>query len=202
MAECPVLRIELLGGFRVTLGTHAVPDTAWRRSKAAGLVKLLALAPAHRLHREQVMEILWPELAPAVAAANLRKAVYYARHAADADLAVDFITATGDVLSLPSEHVRTDVSAWRTSAAQARRAGDPAVYAAAIELYGDGLLPEDRYEEWTIPHRDELQTEFVALLEELAVLLEARGEIEEVIRAADRLVTIDPLREGGHVLLI
>ena len=42
MAE---LRIELLGRFRVTLGSRAVPDEAWRRRKPAALVKLLALAP-------------------------------------------------------------------------------------------------------------------------------------------------------------
>jgi DNA-binding SARP family transcriptional activator len=42
-------------------------------------VKLLALAPHHRLHREQLMDTLWPELAPEAAAANLRKAVHFAR---------------------------------------------------------------------------------------------------------------------------
>ena len=52
------LRLELLGGFRVTVDDHAVPDEAWRRRKAAGLVKLLALAPGRRLHREQVIDVL------------------------------------------------------------------------------------------------------------------------------------------------
>jgi hypothetical protein len=40
------LHVELLGGFRVAVGKHAVPDDAWRRRKAAGLVKLLALSRA------------------------------------------------------------------------------------------------------------------------------------------------------------
>jgi hypothetical protein len=79
------LRIELLGGFRVSLGERAVPATEWRRSKAASLVKLLALAQGHRLHREQAMDVLWPDLAPAAAAANLRKTIHYARRAIAAD---------------------------------------------------------------------------------------------------------------------
>ena len=78
MAE---LRIELLGGFRVSVGDRAVPDRVWHRRKPAALVKLLALAPAHRLHREQIMDALWPELGPAAAAANLRKSLHHARRA-------------------------------------------------------------------------------------------------------------------------
>jgi len=78
MAE---LRIELLGGFSVASRGRAIPEEVWQRRKTAALFKLLALAPRHRLHREQVMDALWPELPPAAAAANLRKAVYYARHA-------------------------------------------------------------------------------------------------------------------------
>ncbi len=197
-----MLRLELLGGFRVTVGASVVPAASWRRSKAAGLLKLLALAPGHRLHREQAMDVLWPELEPAAAAANLRKAVHYARRAVDAKEGPSLIASVGDILSLPSERLWIDVDAWRAAATHARRAGDVTVYAEAVELYRDGLLPDDRYEEWTIAYRNELQTEFVALLEEVAGLLEARGEIEGAVRAASRLVAVEPLREEGHVLLI
>lgn len=196
------LRIELLGGFRVSLGERAVPATEWRRSKAASLVKLLALAPGHRLHREQVMDVLWPDLAPPAAAANLRKALYYARRAIAAGDGAGLIASVGESLSLPSERLYVDVDAWRAATARARRSGDPAAYADALEIYRGDLLPEDRYEEWAGAQRDELQAELVALLEELAGLLEARGEIEAAVRAAGRLVEADPLREQGHVLLI
>ena len=56
------LRIEVLGGFRVSVAGHPVPDDVWHRRKPAALLKLLALAPGHRLHREQLMDGLWPEL--------------------------------------------------------------------------------------------------------------------------------------------
>ena len=41
-----------------------VPDGAWRLRKARELVKLLALARGHRLHREQAMDALWPRARP------------------------------------------------------------------------------------------------------------------------------------------
>src|SRR3712207_8112446 len=50
------LTIRLLGGFRVAVGDHAVPDSAWRRRKVASLLKLLALAPGHAMARDQVLE--------------------------------------------------------------------------------------------------------------------------------------------------
>jgi len=190
-----LLRIELLGGFRVAVGTDPVPADAWRRSRAAALVKLLALAPAHRLHREQVMDALWPELAPAAAAANLRKALHYARRTVE-------IASVGELLSLERDGTQVDVDEFRATVAQARRTGDPEVYTAALELYREGLLPEDRFEEWAIATRDELHAEYVAILQELAGLLEARGELESAIRIARRLAAADPLSESGYLELM
>jgi DNA-binding SARP family transcriptional activator len=200
MGESAALRIELLDGFRVVVDGRPVPDEAWRRSKAAAVVKLLALASGRRLQREQAMDVLWPALDPAAAAANLRKALHYARRAAGDG--VGFIVSNGDVLSLPAERLSVDVDAWHAAAALARRTGDPSAYSAAVELYGAGLLPDDRYEEWAASRRAELDAEFAALLEELAGLLESRGEIEEALRASERLVELEPLREQGHLLVI
>ena len=55
------VRVWLLGGFRVSVGSRSIPQQSWRLRKAATLVKLLALAADHRLHREQVMDILWAQ---------------------------------------------------------------------------------------------------------------------------------------------
>jgi hypothetical protein len=55
------IRAWLLGGFRVSVGSRTITQDAWRLRKAATLVKLLALTPGHRMHREQAMEALWPE---------------------------------------------------------------------------------------------------------------------------------------------
>jgi DNA-binding response OmpR family regulator len=55
------LRIDLFSGFRVVVGGRTVAPKAWSRRKPAALVKLLALAPGHRLRRDQAMETLWPE---------------------------------------------------------------------------------------------------------------------------------------------
>jgi DNA-binding SARP family transcriptional activator len=77
------VRVWLLGGFEISVGRRTIEARAWRLKKAAGLVKLLSLAPGHRLHREQVMDLLWPDLGKKAAPNNLRQALHAARRVLD-----------------------------------------------------------------------------------------------------------------------
>jgi DNA-binding SARP family transcriptional activator len=82
--EAPeTMRIRLLGDFEVSAGTRTIAKSSWRLRKAAGLVKLLALAEGHRLHRERVMDLLWPDLGTKAASNNLRGALHAARRILD-----------------------------------------------------------------------------------------------------------------------
>src|SRR5688500_16112104 len=76
-----VLEIYLLGPFRVMVDGRLVEQRRFARRKPKLLVKLLALQPQHQLHREQAMELLWPDSDPEAAANSLHKAIHMARHA-------------------------------------------------------------------------------------------------------------------------
>jgi hypothetical protein len=65
------VEIQLLGRFEVKVDGRSLPASAWRHRRAAGLVKLLALASGHWEHREQVIEALWPHLPPEGGKRNL-----------------------------------------------------------------------------------------------------------------------------------
>ena len=113
------VNVSLLGGFSAEVDGVAVPATAWRLKKARELVKLLALAPGHRLHREQAMDVLWRDLGPAAAANNLHQAVHVARRTLDAEA----IELRDEVLSLTAD---IDVDRFELAAADARRLETPA----------------------------------------------------------------------------
>jgi DNA-binding SARP family transcriptional activator len=71
--------IDLLGGFAVRIDDRPIPPTEWRRRQAASLVKLLALAPRRTLHREQVIDALWPGAGNDDAGPRLHKAAHFAK---------------------------------------------------------------------------------------------------------------------------
>jgi predicted ATPase/DNA-binding SARP family transcriptional activator/DNA-binding CsgD family transcriptional regulator len=199
------LRIRLLGGFSISVGRRTIEEDAWRLRKAANLVKLLALAAGQRLHREQVMEVLWPDLGPKAAANNLRVALHAARRILEPDPAVtsQCLTFGGEQLALcPDWELWVDTEAFEDAAATARRVKNLAAYRAAIELYAGDLLPRDRYEEWAEEHRRRLWEMYLSLLIGLAGLHEERADYGSAAEALQRVVAAEPTREEAYVGLM
>jgi hypothetical protein len=125
-----------------------VGEEAWRLRKAKSLVKLLCLAPGHALQREQLMDLLWPELGKTAATNNLRVSLHAARRALSPDpvAASRYLASKEERIALCSEgQLWVDIEAFKEAANAARRSREPAAYRAALELYGGELLPEDRY---------------------------------------------------------
>src|SRR4029079_9750613 len=149
----PSLEVRLLGGFDVRVGERPVPAAVWRQRRAAAIVKLLALQPGFRLHREELIDTLWPDLDPESAANNLRGALHHARRGlheagAPADL---FLIRDGDAVRLgPRDRVQVDVAAFAQAVTRAWQSSEPAVAERAVALYGGDLLPEDTYDEWAV----------------------------------------------------
>jgi len=92
--------VRLLGGFRVLVGSRTIGEGAWRLRKTASLVKLLALAPGHRLHREQAMDLLWPDSGKTAASNNLRQALHAARRTLHPDAGSRYLASEDESLVL------------------------------------------------------------------------------------------------------
>src|SRR5919107_4074220 len=201
--EPETLRIKLLGGFSVSVGSRTIQRDAWRLRKAAALVKVLALAPRHRLHREQVMDALWPDSGKRAASNSLRKTLHAARRALDPAGGSRYLASENDSLVLrPGSSLWVDVDAFEEAAATARREHEPAAYRAALDLYVGDLLPEDRYEEWAEQRRQELRRMFLSLLVELATVHEERAEHGQSVEALRREVAEEPNLEEAHASLM
>ena len=184
------IRISVLGGFEVRLDGRPVADARWRRNRARALVKMLALAPGRRLHREQLMDALWPSLDGEASAANLRKAIHFARQA----LGAEHIRIYGDLVALEAIGLWIDVHAFEIAAQAGQRSQ-------ALALYRGDLLPEDRFEPWAEDPRERLRMRFHNLLLIEAATLERRGDLDAAIDALERLAASDPLHEEAHLAL-
>ena len=197
------VRIWLLGGFRVSVGSRIISQDGWRLRKAAALVKLLALAPGHRLHREQAMDLLWPDSGRKAASNSLRRTLHAARRTLDPAEGSGYLASEDESLvPCPGGELWVDVDAFEEAAAATRRSREPTAYRAALDLYGGGLLPGDRYEGWTEESRRRLRETYLSLLLGLARLCEERGYYEPAVEALRRGVAEEPTREEAHVGLM
>ena len=90
----------LLGGFRVSVRTRTIHQNEWRLTKAANILKLLALAPGHRLHREGVMDLLWHDSSKKAASNNLRQTLHVASRTLypDPQIVSRYISLSGEQL--------------------------------------------------------------------------------------------------------
>jgi predicted ATPase/DNA-binding SARP family transcriptional activator/DNA-binding CsgD family transcriptional regulator len=198
-----VVRVKLLGCFSVSVGDRVIEQDEWRLRKAAALMKLLALAPSHRLHREQIIDLLWPDSGRGAASNNLRKTLHAARRTLDQARGSDYLASQDESLVLcPGGDLWVDVDAFEDSAAAARRSKDPAAYRAALDLHAGELLPEDRYEEWAEDRRGELRQLYLALVIELASIYEEREEYAQAIEVLGKVTSEEPTLEDAHASLM
>ena len=162
MACVQTLALQLLGRFSVAVDGVAISGDAWRSRRAADVVKLLVLAPGHRMHRTQIMEALWPESDPEASGTNLRKAVHFARLAIGDGQAI--VNERGVLVLGPGASVDSDVERFEAAAQQGLDVGDRALCRAAADLYRGELLPDDVYESWSVEPRARLRRRYLEVL--------------------------------------
>lgn len=180
------IAITVMGGFGVVVDGVPTAARVWPVRHAAALVKVLALAPGHRLHREQAMDLLWPDVPPDRAAPRLHKAAHYARRATGRR---DAVVLRDELVRLfPDCEVTVDAIRFEQLARTALAEDDPDVAREALSWYRGELLPGDRYADWAMDRRELLQ------LRRLDVLRVA-GEWRE-------LAELDPSDEQAHVQLM
>jgi DNA-binding SARP family transcriptional activator len=180
------VEIRVLGDFAVSIDGVPVPEDRWRHRPGATLVKLLALAPGARLHRDRVLDTLWPDVEPAAALPRLHKAAHFARQATGSR---DAVVLREEVVSLfPRATVEVDIAAFDTAADTALNGSSPDAGAEAIALFRGELLPDDLNEPWL----DEPRNRVAAWRERL---------LRQGRRWHD-LLRLDPADEEAHIELL
>ncbi|MBT2389777.1 tetratricopeptide repeat protein [Streptomyces sp. ISL-1] len=198
------VRIGLLGGLRVTVADRHVAAGAWRLRKARSVLKLLALTPGHRLHRDRLYDLLWPDLDAEAASNNLHQVLHAVRRAlATAGTPGDVVVLRDDMVVLgPEGGVRVDLDELEEATRRASAGGSPADYRAALALAEHELLPEDTFESWTREARGAIHVRRTGLRLGLAEALEQEGHAAEAVEVLQALIADDELNEPGNRALM
>jgi predicted ATPase len=141
-------RITLLGKMEAT--REGVTLSHFESTRAIALLARLALFPQRTHPREELVELLWPEINPEVARGRLRHTLLVLRRQLEAGVPSGSVfIATRQSVGLNPEAVVTDVAEFEKAIANRD-------YAKANTLYTGELLP-GLWDEWILSERHRLE---------------------------------------------
>ena len=186
--------LRCLGGLRLNLRGREV-DLRAVTPQARSLLRLLALHEGRPVHREVLMEALWPGRDPVSGGRNLQVLVSSLRKALEPDRGRGddtLVARDGDAYRLAlTEGSNIDLTAFREALHDGRADRQPRLrtiaYAAALDLYVGELFPEEGPAEWVVEPREQLHEE---------ALEAARGLAESLLTLGDPLAAVRACRRG------
>jgi DNA-binding SARP family transcriptional activator len=204
----PDVVVRVLGQLDVQVAGVQVATWGGQRTRTLFQYLLMHRRP---VHREVLMELLWPGHTYSSARNNLNVSVYGLRRGLD-------VTSTGKryIVYRDGYYSLNRTLAWEidrdrfVAAAERGRRGDDdgtsgdavALLERAVSAYGGPLFDGDPAAEWFLPERTALQELFHQVLERLASLHAERGDLDGAQRALERLLREDGCRESAHRLLM
>jgi ATP/maltotriose-dependent transcriptional regulator MalT/DNA-binding SARP family transcriptional activator len=208
----PPVAILSLGGFRVLRGGDPVPLAEWQSRKARTLLKVLVSRRGQPIHREELLELLWPGEDPARTSSRLSVALSTLRAVLDPDKRFEpehFVSADRSTVRLEHGAAWVDVDAFLEDAAAGLDAlesgrGEEAAsrLGAAEAAYAGDFLPEDLFDDWALALREEVRNTYVAVARALAGEAADRGDLDAAVRYLLRILERDPYDERAHLALI
>jgi DNA-binding SARP family transcriptional activator len=205
------VQLRCLGGFSLVLRGRTVDESAAKPMERA-LLHLLCMRAGEQIHREALIEALWPEAERDAGLHRLQVAISSLRRiiADDHKDQPLNLAREGDSyrLVVPED---ADVDVWQMGthlrrAALARSSGQAGLeeesLAGALSAYGGPLLPGDGPADWVVSRRQALEAAAVDAAARLAGLRLQSGQPQAAAEAARTGLALDRYRDDLWKLLI
>jgi len=176
--------IVTLGRFDVIVDGTPVPTSAWGSKRARTLLKRLVVARGWPVTRDELIEVLWPE-DDGIDRLGARLSVQLS---AVRRILGGGVIADRSSIRLDLDHVDVDIERWFA------QTDDTAIVAG----HDGEFLPDDRYEDWSTPLRDEIRARFGVAARGLADVSDANDAIE----LWRRVLIHAPYDEDAHRSLV
>ena len=206
----PRLQIHTLGRFAVSVRGCCLPLEQWPRKQAIQLLKFLSFHAGRPVHRERLVEHLWPDVEPELGWSRLKVTIFFLRQRLrEAGLLHDVVATVDSSYLLRSERISIDSAAFEALAREGmehQRAGRVAEAIHAFEdarrLYRGDYLEADLYKDWCAEERERIFEIYLDLLSRLAEVYSARGDHAAAAQVCHTALVREPCRENIHRLLI
>lgn len=194
-----LLKLQVLGGFRLRRADASEVDSLGRKEQA--LLAYLALQGGRPQPRDKLASLLWSDRGDQQARHSLRQSLAILRRALpDPDGSI--LVSDQETIALRSDAIDLDFAVFVSAATS-----EPDATESAAGLYSGDLLEgmgvgSEEFEEWLTVERSRLHDLATAVFGRLSRRRAAAADYEGAIQAAQRLLTLDPIDEDGHRLLM
>jgi DNA-binding SARP family transcriptional activator len=207
-AESPLLRLRLLGRFDVQPAGTASRTVEIPAQKQRAVLAYLAMRPDYAETRERLAALLWGDRTDAQARQSLRQCLLELKRGLG-ELAAKALIVEAKSIALDPRLVVVDArELQRLAETGATHAGtSAAVFVAELAAlqsgpFLDGLQVDDEgFEQWTRIARADIDLTIASLVRGLEQA-HAGCEGALAVKAAERLVALNPLREDSQRLLL
>jgi predicted ATPase/DNA-binding SARP family transcriptional activator len=198
------IEVQLLRPFKVAVNGQGMDEKAWRLRHPRQLFQMLCLRPGHRLHRDEIVERLWPQSEAPLAANRL----YHTVHVLRAEFAKMGLPNSEPVLLFesgvlrlnPQHQVTVDVDQFDDLVARCRThtPDRQMLLQQAAELGAELSGQCAQQDGWFEVRHQEVRERCVWVLEQLAVCHRQAGRLHLAIVALQGLVALEPCNEIAH----
>jgi PAS domain S-box-containing protein len=204
------LQLFTLGGFGIVAAGSSVNVAKWKRKQAATLLKYLITQLDRPVHRERLLDCLWPGVDRRRGLGRLKVTMYYLRRELRRNgMSDEVIKTIGDSYLLRRDAVWVDVDVFERLATEGRALQDRALWGDALDryvearrLYRGDYLEEEIFSDWCAEERERLHEVFLELLARTAECHAELGQYAEVVEIYRKALVFDPCRESFHYLLM
>lgn len=197
--------VEDQGRVQITVGDAAYAGTTVRR-KVLALLCFLVSRPEMSSTRDQVLDALWPDLDPEIAANSLNQTVYFLRRvfepAYSEDLSPGYVHHDSDVLWLDPELVDSRSRRARAAIRTAERDPSPENVDAVSGTYRGRFALDFAYEDWAETYRDAMHAAYLEVVEKAVSADTNAGAFDRAIALARRGLEADPDAEQIELSLL
>ena len=197
------LAVRALGLFEVWRGNELVGTNDWRREKARQLFQLFLTYRGKWMQREQIIDLLWPDLDADAAIRDFKVALNALNRALEPARprgATPFFIARREHLYTlnPVDEMVVDVDLFEEMSA----ADDLTTLREALDVYVGDYLPDSLYSDWSMAARSRLSRMYLETAERLAQKLLQAGEGEELVEVCELILHRDRFWEEAYRLMM